>query len=570
MSLTKQGLALRKSTLLAQARLAARRSEQLMGSGDQTYQLGVLLAAEAVRHTCASSAIDPAVPINAGPNYYPNDGCAEPGEIDGGVSSSAVSALANVGGRFVTGRLAGADVYTTGDGVTLPYPIEWSADGQHLATYSTVPSNPREVVQVWNADGSPIATATSATGMTSEAALSADGTTLALTSSEPSGGSAVSTWSLQTAADPAAGAGHRPALSANGSVIAWLAPSHAKAIEVKVGESPPRAIALPYTPVEVAVSTNGSLVAALVATGPDAYALVPIDVNNGPRDAPALGSFAVNSANLWSNPPRVSPDATVDPPALWFVPGRPRVWVYNNVRHVGVELGRPTVGPTARIIDRLNVPASIGIGDLSDLLTSTPSGRVAVLINLTATPPTYQVWTLSGTGWTTTGAAPLQLCISQTSCNLSISPNGTDLAVSSLSALQLIHLTSPAGSSSGIVPNPIGAPARSALVMSPSGRTAVSWTAGGAVLVDSASRSVRRLPIPLAPGERFDALGSSPAAVPTSRPSGRARVVRAESSFSTPRRARSSVAPRSARQRSRSPTRGPSASRSTTAEASWR
>ncbi len=186
------------------------------------------------------------------------------------------------------------------------------------------------------------------------------------------------------------------------------------------------------------------------------------------------------------------------------------MWVYNNVRHVGVELGRPTVGPTARIIDRLNVPASIGIGDLSDLLTSTPSGRVAVLINLTATPPTYQVWTLSGTGWTTTGAAPLQLCISQTSCNLSISPNGTDLAVSSLSALQLIHLTSPAGSSSGIVPNPIGAPARSALVMSPSGRTAVSWTAGGAVLVDSASRSVRRLPIPLAPGERFDALGSSP------------------------------------------------------------
>src|SRR5205823_1072864 len=76
-NLTKRGLALRKSTLLAQARLAARRSEQLMGSGDQTYQLGVLLASEAVRHACASSAIDPNVLVTAGPSYYPNDGCAQ-------------------------------------------------------------------------------------------------------------------------------------------------------------------------------------------------------------------------------------------------------------------------------------------------------------------------------------------------------------------------------------------------------------------------------------------------------------------------------------------------------------
>ena len=62
-NLTKGGLALRKSTLLAEARLAARRSEQLMSSGDQTYQLGVLLAAEAVRHACASSGDRPDVDL---------------------------------------------------------------------------------------------------------------------------------------------------------------------------------------------------------------------------------------------------------------------------------------------------------------------------------------------------------------------------------------------------------------------------------------------------------------------------------------------------------------------------
>jgi hypothetical protein len=294
-------------------------------------------------------------------------------------------------------------------------------------------------------------------------------------------------------------------------VIAWLAPSHAQAIVVQVGQFPPRVIALPDRPVEVAVSGNGALVTALVATAPDAYALIPIDVSSGHAGpAVSVGNFASASANLWSNPPRVVSGATADPPALWFVPGRARVWVYNNVRHVGVQLRQAAAGPAATVINRLSVPASIGIGDLSDLQTSTPTGRVAVLINPTSTPPTYQVWTLSGSGWTTTGAAPLQLCISQTSCTLSISPNGSDLAVSSLSALQLIHLTSPAGSSSGIVPDPIGAPAGSALVMSPSGRTAVSWTADGAVLVDTASRSVRRLPIPLSPGERFDAIGSSP------------------------------------------------------------
>src|SRR5205823_4640532 len=82
--------------------------------------------------------------------------------------------------------LAGTDSYTTADGNTLPYRVAWSADGQRLTTFSTVPSNPAEVAQVWNADGSLAATSASATGMTSETALSADGTTLALTSNTPS------------------------------------------------------------------------------------------------------------------------------------------------------------------------------------------------------------------------------------------------------------------------------------------------------------------------------------------------------------------------------------------------
>src|SRR5262249_21084811 len=251
-------------------------------------------AGEAVRHACASSAIDPNVLVKAGPSYYPNDGCTQGSDIDGSVASSAVSALANVGGRFVTGKLAGTDSYLTADGTTLPYPGAWSADAQRLATYSTVPSNPPQVVQVWNADGSPAAAVSSATGMTSETALSADGTTLALTSNSPSGGVSVSSQSLLGGPDPVGGAGHRPALSANGSVMAWLAPHRAKAVVIKVGQAAARAVAVPKLPVEVAVSADGSHVAALVATGPDSYSVIPIDAATG-RTGPAagVGNFAI-------------------------------------------------------------------------------------------------------------------------------------------------------------------------------------------------------------------------------------------------------------------------------------
>ena len=505
-NLTRRGLALRQSTLLAQARLAARRSEQLMGSGDQTYQLGVLLASEALRHACASAAIDPNVLVKAGPDYYPNDGCAQSVDIDGSVAGSAVSALANAGGGFVTGKLAGTGSYTTADGTTLPYRVAWSADGQRLATFSTVPSNPAQAVQVWNADGSLTATATSAAGMTSETALSADGTTLALTSNTPSGGASVSAQPLQGGPDPLGGAGHRPALSANGSVMAWLAPNRAKAVAIKVGQASPRAVALPRTPVEVAVSADGSAVAALVATAPDTYSLVPIDVASGRAGrAVAVGRFAAG-VSLWSNPPRITPHATADPPAMWFDASRPRVWVYTNERHVGVSV-RAT---TATVVDRWSVPPALSSGDPLSFQTSTPSGRVAVIVNFNAAIPNYEVWTNVGSGWTTTGTAPLQLCISQGSCSLSISPNGTQLAVSSLSALQIIHLTSPAGSASGIIANAGSTPAGATVVSGPSGRTALGWSAQTVALVDSATRSVRRLPIPLATGERFDAVGFSP------------------------------------------------------------
>jgi hypothetical protein len=503
----RRAVSLRKSTLLAEARLAARRSEQLMSSGDQTYQLGVLLAGEAVRHACASSAIDPNSLSQADANY-PNAGCAQNVDIDGSVGGSALGALANVGGRFVTARLAGADSYQ-GDGGTLPYPVSWSADGRRLATFSTVPSNPPNVVQVWNSDGSLAATATSATGMTSETALSADGTTLALTSDTNAGGSAVSTWSLPTNTDAPGVAGHRPALSANGFVEAWLAPHRAKAVDVRVGSSAARAVALPYTPVEVGVSADGSLVAALVATGPDRYSVIPIDATLG-RAGPArpLGSFAIRQSSPWSNPPRIAPAATADPPALWFDQGKPRLWVYNNERHVAVDLHRTAGAPSAAVVNRWTVPTSITGGDLSALASTTPNGRVAVLLDLNA--PTYQVWTQFGSGWTTTGTVPLQLCVSQSRCTLSISPNGSRLAVSSLSALQIIDLTSPAGSASGVVPNSAGAPAGSMVVAGPSGRTALSWSARSVAFVDSASQSVHGVPIALSPRERFDAVGFSP------------------------------------------------------------
>jgi hypothetical protein len=511
-NLTKRGLALRKSTLLAEARLAARRSEQLMGSGDQTYQLGVLLAAEAVRHACASAAIDPNIPTVASPNYYPNDACAEGVDVDGSVGGSALTALANVGGQFVTGRLAGADSYP-GANTVLGYPVAWSADGRRLATFSKAPSNPAQVVQVWNADGSLAAVASSASGMTPETALSADGNMLALTSTTSAGGSAVSTWSLPTNTDAPSVAGHRPALSESGSVLAWLAPNRAKAVDVRTGPSSARAIPLRYTPVEVGVSSDGSLVAALVATGPDRYAVIPIDVAGGRVGrARPVGDFSIRHFSPWGNPPRVTRGAHADPPAMWFDPNHPRVWVYNNEQHVGVDLRRTAGAPTATVVDRWFVPTFIagGGGDLSSLETTTPSGRVAILLNLNGAVPTYQVWTQAGSGWATTGTTPLELCVSQSSCTLSISPSGSQLAVSSLSALQIIHLTTPAGLASGIIADSAGAPEGSAVVAGPSGRSAMSWSARAIALVDSAAQSVRRVPVKLAPGERFDAVGFSP------------------------------------------------------------
>ena len=191
-NLIKGSLALRKSTLLAEARLAAKRSQQLMGAGDQTYQLGVALSAEAVRHACASSAIDPSVAA-AGDNY-PDAGCTQPGvQIDGSVASGALLSLANSGGRFVTDQLAGPVTQYREGGSALD---SWSADSRRFATFASAQSNRPDVVQVWNTDGSLAASATSAAGLTSDVALSGDGNVLALTSNATDARGSVSAWSI--------------------------------------------------------------------------------------------------------------------------------------------------------------------------------------------------------------------------------------------------------------------------------------------------------------------------------------------------------------------------------------
>ncbi|MGO9875008.1 MAG: TIR domain-containing protein [Acidimicrobiia bacterium] len=507
-NLVKGSLALQQSTLLAEARLAARRSEQLMSSGDQTYQLGVLLAAEAVRHACASSAINPNSTSNTA--SYPDSGCEQPDiQIDGSVANSALDALANAGGRFVTGQLAGS----TSDLLSAqPYPVSWSSDSQRFATYSSAQSSRPDVVQVWNADGSLAANATSSTGLTSESALSGDGNVLALTSNAASGDGTVSAWSVASQ-EPDSGnglTGRRPALSGNGDVLAWLAPNGAKAVDISTGQSPPRRIALPHQPVGVAINEDGSLATALVYTGGDDYALVPIDVATGKAGAAyKIGSFATPELSSWVNPPRISPDETADPPAVEFAPTGPTVWVYNNERHVELQVVAGASAPRAQFELTRPIPAALGGGNLNTLVTSTPDGRAVVLLNSIGSVPTYQVWNLTAAKWTTQGVVPLELCASYF-CNLSISPNGTSLVASSLTALQIIDLQSPASTSSAIVPSNGAVPAGTTVVEAPTGQTALAWSAHSLAMIDGAAHTERRLSVPLGPDEAINAVSFDP------------------------------------------------------------
>jgi hypothetical protein len=511
-NLIKGSLALQQSTLLAEARLAARRSEQLMSSGDQTYQLGVLLAAEAVRHACASSAIDPNVASNTA--AYPDPGCSQPGiQIDGAVANSALVALANAGGRFATARVAG----TTSDlsaASAYPYPVSWSSNSQRLATFSSAQSSRPQVVQVWNTDGSLVASATSRDGLTSESALSGDGNVVALTSNSSDGAGTVSAWAVasqqpMSTNDPA---GRKPALSGNGEVLAWLAPHGGKSVDISVGGSSPRRVALPRQPVGVAISDDGSVAAAVVYDGADNYSVVPVDVATGTTGAArAVGSFATPESSPWINPPRVSSHENVDPPAVTFAAPGSTVWVYNNERHVALQVGAGASGPQVHIDLVRTIPGALGGGSLSSLVTSTPDGRTVVLLDIGPSVPTYEVWTLASARWTSPGVVPVELCSSsQGSCNLSISPDGTNLAVSSLSALQIIAVRSAASELSAVVPSDGALPATTAVVVGPDGQTALSWSAHSLAVIDGTAHTERRVSVPLDAGESIDAVGFDP------------------------------------------------------------
>ena len=241
--------------------------------------------------------------------------------------------------------------------------------------------------------------------------------------------------------------------------------------------------------------------------------MVPIDVATGKAGAAVnVGDFAKGlTLDHWSNPPRQVVGETVDPPALSFGPSGSTVWVYNTARHVPLTLARTASLPTAHRGRGSTIPSTLGgiNVDLTTLQASTPDGRTIVLGP--GTVSTYQVWTRSPTGWTTPGVAPLQLCSSQGSCNLSISPDGTELAVSSLSALQIIDLRSPAGSSSGTAVNPGAIPAGDAVVMGPAGQSALSWSPRSLVMIDTVDHVAHKISgVSVGANEAIETVGFDP------------------------------------------------------------
>ena len=202
------------------------------------------------------------------------------------------------------------------------------------------------------------------------------------------------------------------------------------------------------------------------------------------------------------------PTETVDPPAVSFGASGSTVWVYNNERHVASVVARTASAPTATVTKARTIPPVLGGSDLSTLETSTPDGRTVVFLNANGSP-TYQIWSLSPTGWTTQGVSPIELCASNP-CNLSISPDGSQLAVSSVSALQIIDVVSSASTSSGIVQNAGVVPRGTRVVMGPAGGSALSWSPHAIVMIDQNAPVERRLAMPLGPGEAIAAVGFDP------------------------------------------------------------
>ena len=335
--------ALTSSELASAARLAARRGEQLLGAGDESYRLGLLLTAESLRHSCASNAVKkPTVASATDP--YPNSGCENDLGVDPTVLASARLAIAGgAGHQFTTAQLAGtAPVDPTaliGTDVSDGRfdPIAWSADGRRFATLSTGQAGGSATVEVWDRSGSPVASITSTTGLTSQAALSGDGTVVAVTANPRPGAGMVSVWSLVSGRRLFADApGRGPSVSANGNVVAWLANQGPHRVEIAAAGAATRAVALPAPPAAVAVSPDGGVAVVLLAEGGNNYSVVAVATATGARGPVLrLPAISVATGDSWANPPRMFGSA--DPPLLAFG-DHGTVWIYNNERHVGVRL----------------------------------------------------------------------------------------------------------------------------------------------------------------------------------------------------------------------------------------
>jgi hypothetical protein len=257
-------------------------------------------------------------------------------------------------------------------------------------------------------------------------------------------------------------------------------------------------------PADVAVSPDGSLVGAVVQTDGDSYELVPIDAATGIKgEAVDLGSFANPNQYVWSNPPKIR-GASAEPPAAWFAPSGGTMWIYNNVRHVAVQLHHGASAPVARKAETRLIRSTRSL-DPNDLEASTPDGRTLVL-SYNAGDPLLQVSTFEGGLWSTSGLAPLKLCASNP-CQFSISPNGTTLAVRSLSALQVIDLRTAAASASRITASQ--GTQNDSVVASPTGVSA-RWNARAVALLDAVTGTYQRVPVALHDNARISTVGFTP------------------------------------------------------------
>ena len=311
------------------------------------------MAAEAVRHACASSAIDPN--STSSTDSYPDPGCAPARDPDRrlGREQRAGRARRTPGGRFATGRLAGVDLVES--------PVVVVRRAAHRDVLRRRRRAGPTSVQVWNVDGSLAAHRDECRGpdfgervvgrrqrsghddeanRRVERGLREGDGRLGV-------GCGVGVESVGASADEPGEPARSPPGVVGERVDDGLARARARqGRRDRVRRSEPASRRAATVPASVAMNADGSLVAVLVNRGGDDYSLVPIDVATGKAGvATNIGNFATPLSSFWSNPPMVSAGETVDPPALWFAPGGSMVWVYNNERHVGVEVRSDPSGP---------------------------------------------------------------------------------------------------------------------------------------------------------------------------------------------------------------------------------